>query len=52
MLFAFIVLRGLLRLLKEPDLFAVLASTGLVTIFGLQAFVNMASTLHLSRPRA
>ncbi len=47
MLFAFIVLRGLLRLLKEPDLFVVLASTGLVTGFGLQAFVNMASTLHL-----
>jgi cell division protein FtsW len=47
MLFAFIVLRGLLRLLKEPDLFVVLASTGLVAGFGLQAFVNMASTLHL-----
>lgn len=45
--FAFIVLRGLLRLLKEQDLFIVLASTGLVTGFGLQAFVNMASTLHL-----
>ena len=42
-LFAFIVLRGLLRLLKEQDLFVVLASTGLVTGFGLQAFVNMAS---------
>ncbi len=46
-LFAFIVLRGLLRLLQEPDLFTVLASTGLVAGFGLQAFVNMASTLHL-----
>jgi cell division protein FtsW len=46
-LFAFIVLRGLLRLLKEQDLFIVLASTGLVTGFGLQAFVNMASSLHL-----
>lgn len=45
--FAFIVLRGLLRLLHEPDLFVVLASTGLVSGFGLQAFVNMASTLHL-----
>ncbi len=45
--FAFIVLRGLLRLLHEPDLFVVLASTGLVTGFGLQALVNMASTLHL-----
>jgi cell division protein FtsW len=46
-LFAFIVLRCLLRLLKEHDLFVVLASTGLVTGFGLQAFVNMASSLHL-----
>lgn len=46
-LFAFIVLRGLLRLLAEGDLFVVLASTGLVTSFGLQAFVNMASSLHL-----
>ncbi len=32
---------------KEHDLFVVLASTGLVAGFGLQAFVNMASTLHL-----
>jgi cell division protein FtsW len=46
-LFAFIVLRCLLRLLREHDLFVVLASTGLVTGFGLQAFVNMASSLHL-----
>ena len=46
-LFAFIVLRGLLRLLGEGDLFVVLASAGLVTSFGLQAFVNMASSLHL-----
>jgi cell division protein FtsW len=45
--FAFIVLRGLLRLLKEQDLFVVLACTGLVTGFGLQAFVNMASSLQL-----
>jgi cell division protein FtsW len=46
-LFAFIVMRGLLRLLAEQDLFVVLASAGLVTGFGLQAFVNMASALHL-----
>ena len=45
--FAFIVLRGLLRLLKEQDMFIVLACTGLVTGFGLQAFVNMASSLQL-----
>ena len=46
-LFAFIVLRGLLRLTKEQDLFIVLSCTGLVTGFGLQAFVNMASSLQL-----
>lgn len=45
--FMFIVLRGLLRLLKEQDLFIVLSCTGLVTGFGLQAFVNMASSLQL-----
>jgi cell division protein FtsW len=45
--FAFIVMRGLLRLLREQDLFIVLSCTGLVTGFGLQALVNMASTLHL-----
>ena len=45
--FAFIVLRGLTRLLAEDDLFVVLASAGLVASFGLQAFVNMASALEL-----
>jgi cell division protein FtsW len=45
--FAFIVLRGLLRLLQEQDMFIVLSCTGLVTGFGLQAFVNMASSLQL-----
>ena len=47
LVFAFIVLRGLLRLLKEHDPFVVLACAGLVTGFGLQAFVNMASTMAL-----
>jgi cell division protein FtsW len=46
-LFAFVVVRGLFRLLGESDLFVVLASAGLLTQFGLQAFVNMASSLHL-----
>ena len=46
-LFGFIVLRGLLRLLREHDMFVVLACTGLVTGFGLQGFVNMASSLGL-----
>jgi len=45
--FAFIVLRGLLKLLKEQDMFTVLSCTGLLSGFGLQAFINMASTLKL-----
>lgn len=45
--FAFIVLRGLLRLIQETDEFIILSAGGLITGFGLQAFVNMASTLHL-----
>lgn len=45
--FAFVVVRGLMRLLGETDLFVMLAGTGLLTQFGLQAFVNMGSTLHL-----
>jgi len=47
-LFAFVVLRGLARLLEETNLFVLLAATGLLTQFGLQAFINMASTLHLT----
>jgi cell division protein FtsW len=46
-LFAFVVVRGMVRLLGETDLFVVLAAAGLLTQFGLQAFVNMASSLHL-----
>jgi cell division protein FtsW len=45
--FAFVVLRGLLKLLAERDLFVILASTGLLASFGLQAFINMASSLRL-----
>jgi cell division protein FtsW len=46
-LFAFIVLRGFSRLTQENNLFIVLAATGLFIQFGLQAVINMASTLHL-----
>ena len=45
--FCLIVVRTLLKLLAEDDPFVVLASAGLVCGFGLQAFVNMASSLHL-----
>jgi cell division protein FtsW len=46
-LFSFVVLRGFTRVLQEPNLFVMLAATGLFAQFGLQAIINMASTLHL-----
>ncbi len=46
-LFAFVVLRGFSRLMQEEDLFVLLACTGLLAQFGLQALINMASALHL-----
>lgn len=46
-LFAFVVLRGFSRLLHESDLFILLSGAGLLTQFGLQALINMASTLSL-----
>ena len=46
-LFAFVVLRGLSRMLQEGNLFIVIAVTGLLVQFGLQAIIHMASTLHL-----
>jgi cell division protein FtsW len=47
LVFAAIVIRAMMRLLNEPDLFVVLAAGGLIIGFGLQAFVNMASSLSL-----
>jgi cell division protein FtsW len=44
-LYGFIVLRGFARVLEVDNLFVLLAAVGLATGFGLQAFVNMASTL-------
>ncbi len=46
-LFGFVVVRGLSRLSQESSLFVLLAATGLLVQFGLQAVINMASTLHL-----
>jgi cell division protein FtsW len=46
-LYAFIVLRGFARVLEVDNLFVLLATVGLATGFGLQAFVNMASTLSM-----
>jgi cell division protein FtsW len=46
-IFAFIVLRGLSRLMEEQDQFILLAATGLLLQFGLQAVINLASELRL-----
>ncbi len=46
-LFAFIVLRGLLRTMGENNLFILLAVSGLLVQFGLQTLINMASSLQL-----
>ena len=50
-LFAFIVLRGFTRVLRDNDLFVLLAVAGLLVQFGLQALINMASALHLIPPK-
>ena len=45
--YAAIVMRGLARVFDEGNLFVMYAATALLTGFGLQAFINMASALHL-----
>lgn len=45
--FGFIVLRGYARLMREENLFVVLAATGLFTQFGLQAVINIGVNLRL-----
>ena len=46
-MFGFVVLRGLMRSLRERDAFVRLAILGLVTLVGLQAAINMAVNLSL-----
>ena len=46
-LFAFVVIRSFARAFSEQSLFVMLAASGLVMQFGLQALINMGSTLHL-----
>ena len=38
-------------MLKDQDLFVLLAVAGLLTQFGLQALINMASTVNLMPPK-
>lgn len=46
-LFAFVTLRSMTRISNETSLFILLAAAGLIIQFGLQAFINMASTVQL-----
>ncbi len=50
-LFAFVVLRGFARIFKDDDFFVLLAVTGLLVQFAIQAIINMASTLNLMPPK-
>jgi cell division protein FtsW len=45
--FAFVLLRGLNRAMDSNDMFVILASGGLLTIFAMQALVHMGSSLSL-----
>ena len=49
--FALIVVRGFIRALQDSDLFIVLATTGLLVQFALQALINMASAVNLMPPK-
>jgi len=46
-LFAFIVIRSLLRALRNEDPFTRFAATGLAILFGTQSAINLAVNLHL-----
>ncbi len=46
-LFGFVVLRGISNLMRTTDLFVVVAATGLLVQFALQALINMGSTTSL-----
>ncbi len=50
-LFAFVVLRGFSRVLREDNLFILLAVAGLTAQFGLQVIINIASTINLIPPK-
>jgi cell division protein FtsW len=46
-MFAAVVLRGMYRASQSSDMFVMLAVSGLVAQFGLQAFINMGVAVHL-----
>ena len=46
-LFGFVVFRGIINLMRNSDFFVVIAATGLLVQFALQALINMGSTTNL-----
>ncbi|WP_032112079.1 FtsW/RodA/SpoVE family cell cycle protein [Candidatus Paracaedibacter symbiosus] len=46
-LFAFVVVRTFLRVINDQSLFVILATSGVILQFGMQAVINMSSTLHI-----
>jgi len=46
-LFGFVTMRGFARLLREDNLFVLLAAAGLLTQFGLQALINIGVNVNL-----
>jgi cell division protein FtsW len=46
-IFAFIVIRGLLRIINETDRFVSFAVVGILAQFGIQSIINMGVTLNL-----
>jgi len=47
LLFALLVIRSLLRVTRDGNLFVLIATAGLAAQFGFQALINMGSTLSL-----
>lgn len=46
-IFAFVVLRGFNRVMDSPDMFPLLATAGLLVMFGFQALIHMGSSVNI-----
>jgi cell division protein FtsW len=46
-LFIFVLLRGFNRVMDSPDIFPLLATSGLLVMFGFQAFIHMGSSVNV-----
>ncbi len=46
-LYGYVIIRGYNRIMDTDNMFVILASGGILTLFGLQALINMGSAIHL-----